>query len=752
MSTLRSCLLGAIVWSAGVLSLSSLAAVPWWDANPLLSDLPQTALTPGQVLLICAVALLAGTGLLIDSARRNQLSSTATAVIITFGVGAIGVILHGANLVPIQAAGGDDNIRGELQNLVVGSTWIAALIAAIAVSVSQPRQQTLRMVLGVFVVLITLMIAKGLFERFVEYPRTLTHFEANRESILLANGIEPGSVNATIYERRLRGLRPTAWFGLTNVLASFLAATIALLAGSFYAAAKQAKARNLASGSAGIIALLTVAAAFTLTLTGSLGAIGATLMVAALATTALFSTHIRRAFVARPGLIAIGLGLTVLAGIAARGLLLPESLERSVLFRWHYLIGTTRILAERTALGTGPAGFQAAYTRLKPAGSPENVQTPHILIADWLGTFGIVGAIVLIGLLWWGWSAGRTAPSAEPAEPTASHRMELRWCLITAASIVITAAYVQWGVLAGVLDLLMVLGLGLLVAVVSLTILLRVWSHHPKTLACCAAAMAGILIAHAMFDVTPARPSAAILFWLVIGCGLPLHAIRPVPRAATMAVVLLATMPLTILQIRVGWRMTTKVEPLLAEFSRSVRNNLDDFDPHHQPDKTPPDRRRPQTRFYDSIIAQTPVGWLDAEILHARMLAATLSARIPDQDDHSGWMSFHAERWPGSVSLASLSATAAWSRHRAASQDETLYWLSPTIAINHATRAAQLAPHDPQPAYRVFSYLQASGQSRLAENWARRALQNNRIADLDPLAGLSEDQIAHLRSVLSGSP
>src|SRR5690606_18389300 len=40
---------------------------------------------------------------------------------------------------------------------------------------------------------------------------------------LIAQGFQPGSEQALVYERRLRQPDPTGWFGLSNVLATFLA-------------------------------------------------------------------------------------------------------------------------------------------------------------------------------------------------------------------------------------------------------------------------------------------------------------------------------------------------------------------------------------------------------------------------------------------------------------------------------------------------------------------------------------------------
>src|SRR5690606_19423092 len=137
----------------------------------------------------------------------------------TMGIGGMAVLLHGLFLAPIASGEGNQFARGDMQSLVTGSTWIAGLMSGFAAATLRPRDRTLRLILGVFLVLGSLLVAKALFERFVDLPRTIAHFEADRENILRLSGMQPGSSRAEIYERRLRSQQPTAWFGLANVLA-----------------------------------------------------------------------------------------------------------------------------------------------------------------------------------------------------------------------------------------------------------------------------------------------------------------------------------------------------------------------------------------------------------------------------------------------------------------------------------------------------------------------------------------------------
>ena len=68
-------------------------------------------------------------------------------------------------------------------------------------------------------------------------------------------------------------------------------------------------------------------------------------------------------------------------------------------------------------------------------------------------------------------------------------------------------------------------------------------------------------------------------------------------------------------------------------------------------------------------------------------------------------------------------------------------------AARAARRAAELAPHDPEPAYRAAFMLSESGAREAGAAWAARAIANNRQARMDPLVGLSDEQLLRLRRV-----
>lgn len=741
MNAVRCWLLGALVWCAGVLALNSIASVPFWDADPFYSDLPESSLTPGQVLMVCTVSLLASTGLLAGTARHGELSRRSIVVFGAIGVGGVAVILHGLFLAPIAAGDGNMLTRGDMESLVTGATWIAGLMSGFAVATLRPRDRALRLVLGVFVVLGSLLVAKALFERFVELPRTITYFESDRESILRAGGMDPGSSRAEIYERRLRSQQPTAWFGLANVLASFLAAMAMLLVVTATRTVREARAGSVSSGAAGFVVLWLVLTVLALWSTGSFGASGVLILVLGATVPILRFQRSGQWVMAHPGRAVASVGGLVLAGIVFRALVLPESIDRSVLFRWHYLVGTFRVWMENLVLGAGPGGFQDAYTRLKPPVSPENVQTPHVLVADWIGAYGLLGIAVVAGLIFWLWQAKPIDGAEEPAQKNSEKplRAELAWCVLVAGSILLTALVVQWGVVGGVFDLLLVLLLAFGVGVGVLAVILSLWRRHPACLRWGALGGAAVLVGHGMFDVAPARASSAMLFWLLLGVSIgPLAGVAGRARRWSLPP-LLVGLPLAGLIGWAGLNQTTQVEPVLAEAARATRAGEFEF---FSATPLPPQMTGVQTYgnldLYPSY--QSRPSWLASALVRLR-----LQAQLDALGDGLTRVDAVADSirilWPDSVEAQAGIAATLW-----AFRDDPEYGREyARLAARAAARAAQLAPHDVQPAYRAAFMLQQTGYPDEAFEFARRAVENQRQTRMDPLAGLNSEQIRYLQ-------
>ena len=96
----------------------------------------------------------------------------------------------------------------------------------------------------------------------------------------------------------------------------------------------------------------------------------------------------------RGAAIAIACVVAALLGVVVRGTVLPEGFigERSLLFRWHYMISSSAILGEQPFVGVGPDGYQPAYVRHRVPRNPEEVASAHSMFWDWLCALGLLGA------------------------------------------------------------------------------------------------------------------------------------------------------------------------------------------------------------------------------------------------------------------------------------------------------------------------------------------------------------------------
>jgi hypothetical protein len=299
-----------------------------------------------------------------------------------------------------------------------GTTWAAAA-AACAVVAHLARDRALRIVLmAILIAVLAPLLVRGAANVTYEHADTIAAFEQQKSRFLLDRGWEPDSAAARIYERRLRQNQPTAWFVSTNIFGSMMAFGLVAWLGLAIASGRA----KLQSGWAGLAALVALAAAAGLWLTGSTGAILAALGGLVLLVAPLISGGVRRLLERFGPIIAVLCIAGALLGVIARGVL-PEGLagERSLLFRWHYMVSSARIVAKDPLLGVGPDGYQAAYVKHRVPRSPEEVASAHSMFLDWLCTLGISGAAWVILTMMLLWRAGRAlrtgAPQAERGPP-----------------------------------------------------------------------------------------------------------------------------------------------------------------------------------------------------------------------------------------------------------------------------------------------------------------------------------------------
>lgn len=277
-----------------------------------------------------------------------------------------------------------------------GVTWVAAALAAVTVA-HLTRERELRLVFAALLLaVIAPLLVRGIGQVTFEHAQTVSDFEQQREAFFADRGWEPDSPAAQIYERRLRHPQPFGWFSTTNILASLMTAAAIVLVGC----ATGAWRAKLPRGWIVITALFAALCAAAVYLSGSRGAMltlvaGLALCVVPLAASRAFALQVR--FASIIFLVVIALGLV---GVIIRGTLLPESFasEKSLLFRWHYMVSSAEMFAASPVLGVGPDGFQDAYMQHRLPRNPEEVISAHSVFIDWLVTLGVL-AIAWAGLV-----------------------------------------------------------------------------------------------------------------------------------------------------------------------------------------------------------------------------------------------------------------------------------------------------------------------------------------------------------------
>lgn len=359
--------------------------MPGFGFDPLVQIPPPVGMGPSASLGLDLVTLL-GAGLLLS--RERAAGRRVSVCVLTLALlGAVGVLLHALAL------------RGlHLENLRLGSAWISAVFGAVALWHAARDPRVLRVCAGVLLAGAVVLCARGMIQVLVDHPRTVEQFEANAAGMLAAQGWQEGSPQAQAFERRLRQPDPTGWFGLTNVYLSMLVTCGLGLAVCLASAWKPLRAAQGREGLVILCALVIALAGCSALLVlgplqgGSLakGPAGALLLGIVLLLAGTWSARTRLG-VWWLGLAAIALPLLA---VIARGLLGDALGELSLRFRWFYLIGAARVFAENPLLGVGPEGFKSAYLLAKPALSPEQVSSPHSILAD-------MGSILGLGGLAW---------------------------------------------------------------------------------------------------------------------------------------------------------------------------------------------------------------------------------------------------------------------------------------------------------------------------------------------------------------
>lgn len=494
--------------STGVVTL------PGWDIDPTIFHANTPAIGPAGSMLIDAVVLLGAGVLALGEARARR--GMHPAWLIAAACGATAVVLHGW----FWQALGSLAANGTLGNQRLGSSWIAAIAAGIAVLHAARHDAVRRTIVAVLLGFIILLALRGLQQVYIEHPETLRTFDANRDKWLAAYGWLPDSPMAQAYIRRMRQPEATGWFALSNVYASFAGLGVAIAAAWCLRCSRPRSApadvritgpERLSAGG-----MLIAACAATVAADSKGGYVVAILGLLLVGAGAIATRSAGFRLRTLAGLLGSACIAGVLALVVLRGAVGERIGELSLLFRWFYMQAAARIIAEHAPFGVGPDGFQLAYLAAKNPLNPEEVTSPHSVMLDWLSTLGLGGAAWCMILVAASVPIGRVllgaAPRpAEPATPSVD-RAATRTALL---SLSLATVVVSWFETPNITpDGAAVRGVGLALGCLVAVVVTRSDAHRWLDLGLAAGALA--MLAHAQIELTGVNPSACALFMVAL--------------------------------------------------------------------------------------------------------------------------------------------------------------------------------------------------------------------------------------------
>lgn len=718
-----------IAWSALARAMTMAEPLPGWDADPTRIVIAIVGIGPTGSLLIDALAWL-GAALVLMSPRSR-------------GRGPLALLaLLGAVLVLVRTWMLDAQ---DVEAVRIASSWAAGW-ASFAAIVSLAHRRSVRVVLGsVLLASAVMFAAKGLVQVFVEHPLMLEQFDANKDASLIAQGFQPGSEQALIYERRLRQPDPTGWFGLSNVLATFLAVGgVSLFFAGLTTKGPARTACLLVSIGLGVVLLLT----------GSKAGIG----VAGLGVLAGLLLRFAPGRRCRPLILVLVVLPTV--AVVARGVTgLPEG-EKSLLFRWFYAEGAARVTADTMPLGTGPAGFQEAYQIHKPAQATEDVTSPHMILWDYAATLGLIGVPLIGALFWTLWRIASSRPTAPTGLPSPARLRQFRpVILITLILPVLLGVWLesQATTIEGALGRLAgLVGWGGLAT-------LLVWAGQPGRLALAAAGV--VVLCHTQLDMALSLPGSGPMALCLLGLAasdrggwhLRVPGFAPVAAAMVGLVMGLTLVPGI-------WRWESRLRTSSARLGEVVTAQESLLDP------TPADIRDIQFRqmqalsqAFEDLVAASEAKPADGRTASEAARVGIMLAEAAGQVGQLQEAQVLVERSIGvlkashsarpraglAAQVGSLGLFGARLAESAGAPEQRVRELR-GAALASIAEAADRSPRSARhPAQLAFA-LSELGEGAEAKRWAGRAIELDDATGLDPLSSLPESVRRQLEGIVRG--
>lgn len=532
-----------------------------FDVDPALDPSPIVGFGPAQSMLIDALIwLCCAVGLFAEVRSRRKVDL----LMLLLGLGGLPIVIwHGYE---------------DLGNLWIGVSWSAAVLAAVTIA-HLARDRGIRVLLvALAAAAVSAILIRGLSQMTFEHAQTVADFRAQREAFLAAQGWAPDSVQAHIYERRLEQNQPTGWFTTTNILGTFAAATLSLWLSLALGMWRHFGWRNVAFLVLSLLVLCAVAAG-ELFMTGSKGALVACAVGAAIVCAAHFMISMRKRWKltdknasrlgALGGTTVVCVVLLAIAGIAARGSLMPESAlgDKSLLFRWFYMEGSMGMLSEHSLAGVGPDKFQQMFLQFRPPRCPEEVTSSHNVILDWATTLGVLGWTWIALLFVFAARAGAkllTDDDTPPDQVADDHGAARLSLILVAGSVLLAlgASFIVESRAINQLPLEVWRGVGIVGSLLVALLTMRAATLVSRAvLSIGLAATACVVLVHSQIEMTMTQPGSAALALMLIALA------APASTGSRRKIVIVVAMLLVLIA---GWLSVHAIKPAWDQQQRMI--------------------------------------------------------------------------------------------------------------------------------------------------------------------------------------
>jgi len=705
-------------------------AFPWWVSDPFVFSPPVIGLTPTKAFLLNLGVVLSSSLMLIGLFLRKECVGTLSAILLLVGVAIIAH--HGFHT---------------FESVLEGSNLLAIVAVLYVASCAHKLGHAQRLIGAITLGFALLLVVMGSYEMFVIHPETIANYEITRDSFLAARGWTPGSFEALAYERRLFQPEPIAWFGLTNVFASFVGAGSAGLL-IFGWRTRKTDPLSIIALLGGLIALAG------LVMTGAKGGIGAFGLGLGVTIAAMSITRIKL-----DGKAILAMCSLVILGVIARGFVGERIGELSLLFRSQYMTGAMRMFFGDPIFGVGPGSFQEHYTYLKPALSPEDVASAHSLPFDLLALLGI-GGVALVGVLISIIARIRpdTKSKDEASGPDRRQLIQITMLIIAIASVV----SIRFGSGAMDVNLLVTQALASL-AWAGLAYVIVRRDDLGASLQWAMFAGASVLAIHAMIEVSATWFVSGMLWALMVGgaCTTSGKADESKPRLILTGVVLGLIGSIAVFGMRLPSIMAWERELNLAAapaIEVSIQREALGGQQSPELNRLEFDGR---TLAIEHLVraAQIRPTHMPTRIAASQQILWRASV-LESAGEHEE----AAKEWDRAIELIEVGAKASpgasgyrwlgsvWFGRAMQFPDDParMDWLD--RAQSAWSEAFVRSPRDPHLALKLMDLAIEQGAQGGAISMAKWVIQLNEQSRLDPLRGVSEEDLARARSLVRRSP